>query len=292
MHFLTARNPLTWLILQVTLLVAALYGHLFSTQELRLSMSAFFFGHSSKPLFGYYHAPAPGLDRSIAVLICPPLGQEYLRAHRSLVQVSHILARNHLHVMRFDYSGTGDSWGDLQGVSVQDWLEDVSLAAKKLAELSSASSVLLFGIRFGATLISCLKELPAQATGRIYWDPVLQGGDYLHKMRQIQNQRIADSNLFAVDRRTILPPHENDLLGFQWSDALLAELAETQLDQSELPSHVLLSKDFDQPQALQSMGLKDHALIPMNHPSHWHDSHYLEKQVVQPQLAQMLANLV
>lgn len=254
-------------------------------------MSAFFFGDAARQLFGYYHAPAPGLDRSMAVLICAPLGQEYLRAHRCLVQVSNFLARNHIHVMRFDYSGTGDSWGDLLSVSVEDWLEDISLAIEKLTELSAAISINLLGIRFGATLVSRMEALPAAVTGRIHWDPVINGKDYLNQMQQIQKQRIGDSNLFVVDRRSVLPPHKNDLLGFHWSEALLAEMAETHFDNSMLPNHLLLSKDYLQQSLLQDMGVDDQSMIRLDHASHWHESDYLESQVIQPQLGQLLSGI-
>ena len=47
-------------------------------------MDCFYFGDRATQLFGAYHAPPAAADRRQAVLICPPIGQAYLRAHRSL----------------------------------------------------------------------------------------------------------------------------------------------------------------------------------------------------------------
>ena len=41
------------------------------------------------------------------------------------------LAERGQHVLRFDYRGTGDSFGELAEVSVHDWVEDIALAVRE-----------------------------------------------------------------------------------------------------------------------------------------------------------------
>ena len=74
-------------------------------------MIPMYFGSSARKLFGIYEAPMTG-SAARGVVICPPWGQEYLRAHRALRLLATRLCNAGFHVFRFDYSGTGDSVGD------------------------------------------------------------------------------------------------------------------------------------------------------------------------------------
>ena len=56
---------------------------------------------------------------------CQPLGHEYIRAHRTFNQLAAGLARAGFPVLRFDYSGTGDSSGADEMGSVKRWMADV-----------------------------------------------------------------------------------------------------------------------------------------------------------------------
>ena len=41
-------------------------------------------------------------------------------------------------MLRFDYRGTGDSFGELGEVTVSDWLEDIALAVREGREISGS----------------------------------------------------------------------------------------------------------------------------------------------------------
>src|SRR5215217_413896 len=78
-------------------------------------MNPLYFGSSQKPLYGVYHPPKsqPGRPvRTTGVVLCYPLGQEYMRAHRAFRQLATLLTKSGFPVLRFDYYGTGDSGGD------------------------------------------------------------------------------------------------------------------------------------------------------------------------------------
>ena len=62
-------------------------------------------------------------------VISPQLFNEYMCTHLALGELSLALAEKGQHVLRFDYRGTGDSFGDLCDVTASDWLEDIALAA-------------------------------------------------------------------------------------------------------------------------------------------------------------------
>ncbi len=137
----------------------------------------FFFG--PRKAIAFYHPPTdPTSDR--IVVICPPLFDEYKRCYRALGDLANACSSEPQgpHVLRIDYTGTGDAFGELSQVVVEDWLDDIECAIEEGMAISGASSVILVGIRFGATLASqCFHTAVEQY---ILWDPIDNGKKYLH----------------------------------------------------------------------------------------------------------------
>lgn len=137
-----------------------------------------FFGASARPLFGVYHPPAGARRLGSAVVICPPVGHEYMRTHRALRTLALQLARAGHGVLRFDWSGTGDSAGEPEHARVRDWFEDFAAALDEARELVAAPSVHVVGLRLGATLaLLAAGEQPIDTL--VLWDPVMSGGEFL-----------------------------------------------------------------------------------------------------------------
>ena len=97
-------------------------------------MKPVYFGKTGKQLFGVYHEPQARRAVDAAVLLCYPLVQEYMRTHWALRKLAGLLAREGHHVLRFDYTGTGDSTGDVETGSVTQWCADIRLAAAELED--------------------------------------------------------------------------------------------------------------------------------------------------------------
>src|SRR3954471_14377974 len=114
-------------------------------------MQAFTFGGAGRSLFGVLHEPgrAPGAG---PVVVCAPLWREGIRAHRVLRQLGVRLAKDGHAVLRFDYSGAGDSAGESEQGDVDVWLEDLAAAIDEVRGRQGAPRVTLLGLRFGATL--------------------------------------------------------------------------------------------------------------------------------------------
>src|SRR6185369_16185836 len=83
------------------------------------------FGASARRLFGLYQPPSAGTGNAQCVVLCNPFGQEAIRSHRLLRVLGDRLARAGFAVLRFDYSGTGDSDGDDSEADLGRWVEDV-----------------------------------------------------------------------------------------------------------------------------------------------------------------------
>src|SRR4051812_44614801 len=98
-------------------------------------MKPLFFGDSRRQLFGVYQPPRSGAGRNHAVLLCYPGVQEYNMSHWAFRKLAAHLAREGLHVFRFDYFGTGDSAGaTIEGTPAQ-WIADIRTAARELIDL-------------------------------------------------------------------------------------------------------------------------------------------------------------
>lgn len=145
-------------------------------------MQPFYFGASGTPLFGVYHPPQGRTPRAGAVVLCPPFGLEYLRAHRALRELANQLAEHGSHVLRFDYYACGDSGGQSEEADVDQWAGDIATAIDELKETSGASTVSLVGIRLGAALAALVASGRADVEAVVLWDPVVSGKLYLEEL--------------------------------------------------------------------------------------------------------------
>jgi uncharacterized protein len=147
------------------------------------------FGPAARSLLGALHRPQRLQAPSAAVLLCNPFGEEAARAHRIYRVLATQLERGGYPVLRFDYSGTGDSMGEGTDATVEAWLGDVLAADAELRSATGAKKVVAVGLGLGGTLA-------ALATSRsglklrhlIMWDPVVDGAAYLRELAVAHRQ--------------------------------------------------------------------------------------------------------
>src|SRR5258708_38464394 len=145
-------------------------------------MKPFYFGDSSRPLFGIHH-PAQGPRRRVGVVICHPFGQEYLRAHRSLRELGTRLAAVGFHTLRFDYHGCGDSAGEGSEVRLEEWVADTVAAVGEIREVAGSPRGALVGLRVGGTLGGLAASPLGGREDLVRWGPVIRGGEVLPARR-------------------------------------------------------------------------------------------------------------
>jgi alpha-beta hydrolase superfamily lysophospholipase len=143
----------------------------------------FWFGPADRPLFGWLHQPASGEARG-GVVLCPPLGIEAICVYFTYRTLAIRLAEAGLAVLRFDYDGTGDSFGD-QGDPgrTEAWEASVDAALRAL-DLTGVGSVGLVGMRIGAVLAAsaAARRFPV-LDAMVLWDPCVSGRSFLREQR-------------------------------------------------------------------------------------------------------------
>ena len=148
-------------------------------------MLPLFFGPPSRRLFGAFHEASPGRMQSLAVLLCNPFGQEAIRTHRLFRVLAIRLAKAGIHVLRFDYFGTGDSAGDDDQADLQGWCADIQTAHQELVRLSGSSNVTWVASRLGAVpAIQALGHSARSAQRLVVWDPVVEAPVYAQLLRK------------------------------------------------------------------------------------------------------------
>jgi uncharacterized protein len=188
-------------------------------------VTPFYFGHSERPLFGCYHQPSPDRRRRCAVLICQPVGHEYINSHRALRQLAARFAEAGFPVLRFDYYGCGDSPGDAEDAGISEWREDIPAAIVELKRHSGLVEICVVGLRVGASLAlmaSCLRD---DVESLVLWDPVENGRDYCDELLRLEKEMAR----FRPRRWIRKSTGAVEVGGFRFSSRLMAEIEEINL---------------------------------------------------------------
>jgi hypothetical protein len=177
---------------------------------------SFYFG-SGGQLFGMYH-PASGYSCNHGIVICPPLFHEYYRSHFTIKRIAMELASRGYDVLRFDYSGTGDSKGNIPSDIFSVWSTDIGEAMAEIRALTGQTQVSLVATRYSASL-----GLPSQAefTKFVCWDPILDHCDYAQQVDAINKMSLDEHLLFSKEERAMQV--EDDYLGIGLSRTSFAQ---------------------------------------------------------------------
>ncbi len=147
----------------------------------------FYFGPASRRLFGWYHAPRAGAERHVGVVLCRPLHHEAVFTYAFYRHLAEELAHAGYAVLRFDYDGTGNSFGDdMEPGRVQAWRESIHFAIETLQGASQTSETVLFGMRLGATLAASVASERDDVSGLVFWGACPTGRNYLREMRALR----------------------------------------------------------------------------------------------------------
>ncbi len=185
-----------------------------------IELIASYFGQAEKPLFGCFNGPRPGKARSTGIVICQPIGHEYVNSHRALRQLAVRLAAVDFPVLRFDYFGCGDSSGDATEARAAEWINNLGEAISEMRQHANVTNVCLIGLRLGAS-IALLGSQHSQVTTLVLWDPVVKGHAYLEDVISLNQQLLRFRPKPDKERR---PDWPRDIIGFPLPRELYDEI--------------------------------------------------------------------
>lgn len=176
--------------------------------------------HHDDQTFYWLHQPAEQPVTHLVVL-CPPIGYEYVHSHRTLKFLADQLAQAGCCVARLDYPGTGNAGSDLTSPNlVNRWIDAISAVRNDLKRQRPDLACTLMGLRLGATLA-------VQAT---------QSGDDLLLIEPVASGKRLVRELTAAARFSEVQS-QSDFIeagGFIYSEATLAALSALSISGADL----------------------------------------------------------
>ena len=163
--------------------------------------------------------------------------EERKSAHRALVETARIFAEEGLPVVRFDYSGCGDSSGRMVDYSIGDWQADVRAVVEFAEKKYSWPKVGLLGVRAGGSIAVRAAEA-LLVDSLVLWEPVVTGRQYVEAelRKKLVNQMVMFGKS-RTKREDMLSELEKgkciDCDGYPISSRLYEELCGINLSQDE-----------------------------------------------------------
>jgi len=202
---------------------------------------ACYFGSPDRRLFGIFEEPEDGAAREAGVVLCYPYGADYATAFRTFRILATRLAKAGFHVLRFDYLGTGDSSGDADVASIEQWITDVGTAVRELRDSRGLRDVSLVGLRLGATLAALAAARTKDVERVVLWEPVVDGQEYLAALQALHREWLQEALRDGRNAQHL----EDDLLGYQLTERLRRDFVDLRLQSlagAPAPSLYLMSK--------------------------------------------------
>lgn len=166
----------------------------------------FFLQQAGERVFAFLHAPDGPCQGG--VLLCAPLAEEKLWAHRVFVSYARELARKGHAVLRFDYRGEGDSDRTFEDVCLDTRIEDTTHAIAELSRhIPGGMGVTLIGLRLGASIAALAAARCLDVSRLVLWDPVTNGAEYMQSvlrsnlmLQMAQHRKVIESREQLVER--------------------------------------------------------------------------------------------
>ena len=140
----------------------------------------FFYNKKGQYLYGCSYLPLISMSET-GIVIVPPVGHERLRCYRECVNLARDLADAGFAVMRFDYRGEGESFGEFEDFDVSSRLDDICVAADELKKRSGVKNICLLGFRLGA-LFSIMAAKNFNCTRLILCEPIFDTRKYVRNL--------------------------------------------------------------------------------------------------------------
>ncbi len=179
-------------------------------------MEPSFLAFQDQKIFTVLH-PAASLEEGF--VFCYPAPQDMLRAHPSQVSLAKKLQSLGFPVLRFDYSGTGDSSGSIQTIS--RWKDETLAVVQDFKRRTGVEKISLLGTRLGGS-IAILASQEQGFKRLLLWDPIADGSDLLKSYRAAHHRllhRVPDEAPYPQNQK-----YSDQSCGYPWPKSMQQEI--------------------------------------------------------------------
>jgi len=181
-----------------------------------------YYASGDETLFGWLHGVPSESSPPACVVICNPLGFEYMSGYRTIRHLADHVARRGTPALRFDYAFTGNSSGeDFKSASIMQIESDILASVAYMRRVFGQCEVTIVGIGLGATF-GVLASRNIEQHRLVLWNPTIRGKRYIRELRLLSN---------VLDQSTTKSSDHVDAAGVYLSDSFQIELADINLTQ-------------------------------------------------------------
>ncbi|MCS6944594.1 MAG: hydrolase 2, exosortase A system-associated [Sutterellaceae bacterium] len=169
------------------------------------------------------------------VILAPPFAEELNKCRRMLAQTARALSADGWRVVQPDLYGCGDSAGEFQEATWEQWIADLAQVVDAWA--SHDGELWLWGVRAGALLLPPLLRTHPRAN-ILLWQPANDGATVLNQFLRLSTSAALLQGEPAGDRSSLRQQlaagASVEIAGYGLSPQLAKALAKARL---ELPAH-------------------------------------------------------
>lgn len=163
---------------------------------------------AGRTIRGVLHIPEEGLDQYPAVVLCHGFTGNKIGLHRIFVKAARHFCQAGYVVLRFDFSGCGESDGDHGEITIDGQVAETLTALgflKKVSQVNSGQTYLA-GLSMGGAVAALAAARAADVAGVVLWAPV---ADMYEEIRDLVGESLisdvqaygkADFEGFALSR--------------------------------------------------------------------------------------------
>jgi hypothetical protein len=122
-----------------------------------------------------------------------------MQIHRAYRRLADSLSDIGFDVLRFDYSCTGDSFGDFEQASLDQWIDSAVIGYDELQAMSPSAKIDVVALRLGTVMARQLTQV-RKIQRLVLWEPSYSDAYYWHQLvEMIEDKRTTRANFFEGD---------------------------------------------------------------------------------------------
>jgi alpha/beta superfamily hydrolase len=193
----------------------------------------------------FIHWDIPSINSKKLFLFTNPIFDEKKRVQRFQAETARALCENNVNAVRFDYYGTGDSYGELYEFNFEIAYKNIDSICNYFRKEHNIEYFFLLGIRFGADLAIQYAQENNFITLLFIIEPIIYGQKYLREQR-IRRKAFYILNKMTITNTEIQINNEifEDHQGFLMSQEMINFLINWNLDKFTIKNNTIVIFDI------------------------------------------------